>query len=169
MRTVGRSSYVVSWVENVFAMAATTHAVVNNERQHNFTRSMATVRNVLRPALPYHAIATDPISGIAAVAAVMSRCTASLLTTMISSSQTETGRKREWWLRPRVMQKSYRVIESANAFVCAHANVAGQYTNTTGIILARLFEQRRVKRRILSGQVHFMNNCGGCDMIGNCG
>jgi hypothetical protein len=58
--------------------------------------------------------------------AVMSYCTASLLATMISRSQTKTGRKREWWLRLRATQKSYRVIESANAFLCAQANVARQ-------------------------------------------
>src|SRR5205814_4389397 len=88
VRTVGRSSHIVSWVENVFAMAATTYPVVNNQRQYNFTRIMATVRNVLRPALTYHAVATDAISGITAIAAVMSRRTGRLLTTMISSSQT---------------------------------------------------------------------------------
>jgi hypothetical protein len=150
-------------------MAATAHAVVDNQRQHNFTRSMATVRNVLRPALAYHAVATDSIPGIAAMVAVMSRCTASLLATMISRSQTKTGRKREWWFRLRAMQKSYRVIERANAFVCVQANIARQQTNPTGIILAPLLEERRIKRRILSGQVHFVDDCRGYDMIGNCG
>jgi hypothetical protein len=88
---------------------------------------------------------------------------------MISRSQTKTGRKREWWLRLRAMQKSYRVIERANPFVCVQANVARQQTNPTGIILAPLLEERRIKRRILSGQVHFVDDCRGCDMIGNCG
>jgi hypothetical protein len=101
--------------------------------------------------------------------AVMSHCTASLLATMISRSQTKTGRKREWWLRLRAVQKSYRVIERANAFMCVQANIARQQTNPTGIILAPLLEERRIKRRILSGQVHFVDDCRGCDMIGNCG
>ena len=105
-------------------MAAIAHAVINDERQDNFTRSTVTISNVLRPALTYHAIAIDPISRIAAMAAVMPHCPASLLATMVSSSQTQTGRKREWGLRLRAMQKSYRVIESANAFACAQANVA---------------------------------------------
>ena len=150
-------------------MVAATHAVVDNQRQHNFTRSMVTIRNVLRPALAYHAIAADSIPGIAAMVTIMSRCTASLLATMISRSQTKTGRKREWWLRLRAMQNSYRVIECPNAFVCVQANIARQQANPTGIILTPLLEERRIKRRILSGQVHFVDDCRGCDMIGNCG
>src|SRR5439155_14296462 len=119
VRAVGCSSHIVSRVENVFAMAATTHAVVDNQRQHNFTRGVATICNVLRPPLAYHAVATHSIPGIAATVAVMSRCTARLLATMISRSQTKAGRKREWWFRLRAIQKSYRVIQRANTFVCA--------------------------------------------------
>ena len=106
---------------------------------------------------------------IAELSAHLEAATASLLATMISRSQTKTGRKREWWLRLRAMQKSYRVIERANAFVCVQANIARQQTNPTGIILAPLLEERRIKRRILSGQVHFVDDCRGCDMIGSCG
>jgi hypothetical protein len=58
--------------------------------------------------------------------AVMSRCTASLFATMISRSQTKTGRKCEWRLRLRAIQKSYRVIESTSSFLCAQANIAWQ-------------------------------------------
>jgi len=67
------------------------------------------------------------------------------------------------------MQKSYRVIERVNAFVCVQANIAWQQTNPIGIILAPLLEERRINRRILSGQIHFVANCHGCDMIGNGG
>src|SRR5438270_11323701 len=150
-------------------MSATTHAVVNNQRHHNFTRSVETIRNVLRPALAYHAIATDSISGIAATVAAMSHRTPILLATMISSGQTKTGRKREWWLRLRPIQKSYCVIESANSFVRAQANVAWQQITTIARILAPLFEERRVKRRVLSGQVHFVDDCRGWDTIENRG
>src|SRR5437764_15484517 len=114
---------------------------------------MATIRNVLRPALAYHAIATHSIPGIAAMVAVMSRCTASLLATMISRSQTKTARKRECWFRLRAVQKSYRVIQRANTFVCVQAKIARLHTNPTVIILAPLLEERRIKAGILSGHV----------------
>jgi hypothetical protein len=81
---------------------------------------------------------------------------------MISRTQTKTGRKRKWWLRLRAMQKSYRVIDRANSFVCVQPNIARQQTDSTGIILAPLLEERRIKRRILSSQVHFVDDCRGC-------
>jgi hypothetical protein len=126
MRTIGRSSHLISRVEDILAMAAITHTVIYDERQDNFTRSVPTIRNVLRPALAYHAIATDPISEIGAMVAAMSNRTPSLLATMISSGQAQTGRKREWWLPLRAIQKSDSVIKSTNSFVCAQANIPWQ-------------------------------------------
>ena len=83
MRTVSRSSHIVITVENIFAMAATTYAIVDDERHDNGTGGALAIRNVLCPGLRSYSITTHSSSRIAAIAAMMADGPGSLLTTMI--------------------------------------------------------------------------------------
>jgi len=95
----------------------------------------------------------------------MSYCTASLLATMISSSQTETGRKRESGCG-LARSKSYRVIEKRECLrVCAGEHWPGNTFKHHCNNLAPLFEERRVKTPDFVGPGSFRDNCRGCDMI----
>jgi len=84
MRTVSRSGRVVIRVENVPAMVATAHAIINDERHDNGTGRALTISNVLRPTLRDYAVTTNSASCIAPIAPVMFDDTVSVLTAMIS-------------------------------------------------------------------------------------
>ena len=83
MRTVSRPGSVVIRVENVPAMTATAHAIINDERHDNGAGGALTISNVLRPTLREYAVTTNSASRIAPIATLMSDGTASLLTAMI--------------------------------------------------------------------------------------
>jgi hypothetical protein len=86
MGTVSRSGNIVIGVENVPAMAAPAHAIIDDERHDNGAGRTLIESNVLRPTLRDYAITTDSASWTASIATVMPDGTASLLTTMISRS-----------------------------------------------------------------------------------
>jgi hypothetical protein len=65
-------------------MAATAHAIINEEHDDNGAGRALTISNVLRPTLRDYAVTTNSASCIAPIASVMSDDTASLFTAMIS-------------------------------------------------------------------------------------
>jgi hypothetical protein len=75
----------------------------------------------------------------------MSDGAASLLTTNDQAQLNKARPKREWWQWPCVAQESYCLFYRTDTFVGAHPNAARHQANATGIVLAGLFEESRVK------------------------
>ncbi|HJY20276.1 MAG TPA: hypothetical protein VJ278_03725 [Chthoniobacterales bacterium] len=54
-----------------------------------------------------------------------------------------------------VAQESYRLIHRMDTLLSAHGESARHQANPTGVVLAGLFEEIRVKRRVLPGNIYF--------------
>lgn len=139
-------------------MLSPPQSIINDERQHNLTRSRFAVRNVFCPKRAPCSVTTESITRAAPIASAMAHSTPRLIGAMVGRSPTHPRRNRQRPLRLGIAKKTNCFVERSDALFCAQHCPARQHQQITAKMGAQLLDERGVVGGIRARQIHFIDH-----------
>ena len=149
------------WIQNVFAMRPCRMAIIDEKCKDDFARGRFAVGDIFTPWPGPNSVTTEPITGVAPVAAPMSGTSAGLLDAMVGRRMTHSRRQRERLCRADGAKKAHSLVDRAQSFF--HPPFRSSRENDKPVVPARtqLSDDRRIKGGRLSREIHFSNDGAG--------